>query len=230
MKHKEQFPVRINIYLRDKGYASRREADEFIAAGKVLVNGKRAEKGMLVHKDDVVQVRGQAEKQYSYLAYYKPMGLPTQAQQGERSVITEWHKKGLFPVGRLDKESEGLLILTNDRRLTARVLGADADIEKEYVVRVREQLRAGIPAIIKKGMDTEALGKLLPASASLVDKHTIRIVLSEGKKHQIRVMLAELGYTVSALKRTRVGHISLGRLRPGETRPLTESESRKFFA
>lgn len=225
----EQFPVRINTYLRDKGFASRREADELIAAGKVQINGKRAEKGMLVQKDDVIHVRGHAEKQYQYLAFYKPIGMPTQAQPGERSVITDWQKKGLFPVGRLDKESEGLLILTNDRRLTARVLGVDADIEKEYVVRVREQLRAGIPAIFKKGMDTETLGKLLPADATLVDKHTIRIVLTEGKKHQIRVMLSELGYTVSALRRSRVGHITLGRMHPGETRPLTELESRRFF-
>src|SRR5262245_32726749 len=111
--------VRINAYLRDQGYASRREADRLIEEGKVLVNGKRADMGMLISPEDTVVVRG-GEKKHTYLAYNKPRGLATQALKGTNDVISEWKPKGLFPVGRLDKESEGLLILTNDGRLTTK--------------------------------------------------------------------------------------------------------------
>ncbi len=217
-------PIRINKYLRDKGFASRREADELIAAGKVFVNGALAKEGMMIGEKDKVELREAEKKAYRYLAYYKPRGLATQALPGKESVISEWHEKGLFPVGRLDKESEGLLILTNDRRLTSKLLGADSNVEKEYLVRVREPMRPNVEAIFKKGMQTEALGKLLPAEAEIKDKHNLRVVLREGKKHQIRVMLAELGYTVESLKRIRIGKISLGRLRPGETRDLSEKD------
>lgn len=225
-----KYPIRINAYLRDKGFASRREADELIAAGKVSVNGVRAKEGMRIGEGDAVVVRANARaKQYTYLAYYKPVGLATQAVKGQESVVVEWQKKGLFPVGRLDKESEGLLILTNDRRITSHIVGEDAKVEKEYMVSVRESLRQGIPAIMKKGMDTRALGRLLPAHARLEGKHAIYITLREGKRHQIRVMLAELGYTVETLKRVRIGRVALGGLRPGQTRELNKKESEKFF-
>lgn len=223
------YPLRINKYLRDKGFASRREADELISAGKVLVNGAVAKRGCLVQEGDAVTLQEPHFKKYVYLAYHKPRGLPTQGLKGDRSVITDWQTKGLFPVGRLDKMSEGLLILTNDGRVTTKILGPEAMVEKEYVATVRENLRAGIVAIFKKGMETDALGKLLPADAVLVDPHTIKIILREGKHHQVRVMLGELGYTITALKRTRIGHILLGDLKPGETRPLNKIETEKFF-
>lgn len=224
-----EYPIRINKYLRDLGLASRREADEIIAAGKVFVNGKRAEQGMLIHAQDKVTLRGKNEKEYAYLAYYKPRGLATQSQEGSASVIAEWREKGLFPIGRLDKESEGLLILTNDGRLTTRLLSTEAKFEKEYIVKVKERLRKGIPAIFKKGMMTETFGRVLPAKTKMIDENTLSVILQEGKRHQIRVMLGELGYTVYALKRIRIGHITLGRLKPGETRELNEREIKAFF-
>ena len=123
------FPLRINKYLRDKGFASRREADELISVGKVLINGIIAKAGVLVRESDVVVLREPHKKTYIYLAYYKPRGLPTQGLKGDRSVIADWEKKGLFPVGRLDKMSEGLLILTNDGRVTTKILGPDLSAE-----------------------------------------------------------------------------------------------------
>lgn len=224
-----KYPIRINKYLRDKGLASRREADELIAAGQVLVNGKRAETGMLIHDGDQVVLRQHKEKSRIYLAYYKPSGFATQAPEDSDSVIKEWRGKGLFPVGRLDKESEGLLILTNDGRLTTKLIGEDSDVEKEYIVKVKEGLREGIPAIFKKGMQTKPFGKLLPAEAEILDRSAMRVVLREGKRHQIRVMFSELGYTITALKRIRIGHISIGNLKPGQTRKLTQVEIDKFF-
>ncbi len=223
------YPIRINKYIRDIGLASRREADTHIAQGHVLVNGKRAKTGMMINEHDVVTLPKAAVKKHTYLIYYKPRGLSTQAPNGTTSVITEWKKKGLYPIGRLDKESEGLMILTNDGRITRYILDANSAFEKEYIVKVTEELRNGISAIFAKGMETETFGKLLPARAQIMDKHTMRIALHEGKRHQIRIMLSELGYTVTNLKRVRIGHLRLGYLRPGAVRELTPKESDRFF-
>ncbi len=214
-----EYPIRINKYLRDKNLASRREADKLVENGLVFINGKRAENGMQVNKGDDVAVKGE-RKQYQYLAYYKPQGLATQDLAGNKSVIADWKKKGLYPIGRLDKESEGLLILTNDGRLTRKILSEDSKYEKEYIVTVNEPLRAGIVPIFKSGMQTQSLGKLLPAKAEIINRTTLRVILKEGKRHQIRIMLSELFYTVTSLKRVRIGDIRLGNLRPGQTRPF----------
>jgi 23S rRNA pseudouridine2604 synthase len=222
------YPIRLNKYLRDIGLASRRESDRLIESGHVLVNGKKAQLGTMVNEGDDVSVREGVMKEMIYLAYYKPWGIATQGIKGQPSVINEWQPKGLFPVGRLDKESEGLLILTNDGRITSRLLGDEDTFEKEYIVEVREKLRSGIPAIFEKGMQTE-LGNLLPAQARIMNDHRINIILHEGKKHQIRVMLSELGYTVTLLKRVRIGKIRLGNLKPGQARNLNEKEIALFF-
>lgn len=224
------YPIRINKYLRDKGFASRREADDLVSQGKVLINGARAETGMLVQQSDEVTVnRTEKETARKYIAYYKPRGLATQDHEGKRSVVTDWQDRGIFPIGRLDKESEGLLILTNDGRLTTRIQGTNDRYEKEYIVTVREPLKRDIPTIFKKGMRTDALGVLLPAEATIIDPHIIKIILHEGKHHQIRIMLGELGYTINSLKRVRIGHVTAQGLTPGQIRPLTEDEVAQFF-
>ena len=224
------------------GLASRRESDRLIENGYVLVNGKKATLGMVVNAGDAVVVNeGSKKKELVYLAYYKPWGIATQGLKNQPSVITTFQPKGIFPIGRLDKESEGLLILTNDGRVTSKILsqpsvasggeamaGKDDRLEKEYIVEVREKLRGGIPAIFKKGMHTD-IGDLLPAQARLMTDYRLNIVLREGKKHQIRVMLSELGYTVTLLKRIRIGHIKMGKLEPGKSRPLTQGEVDVLF-
>jgi 23S rRNA pseudouridine2604 synthase len=138
--------------------------------------------------------------------------------------MTEWSAQGLFPIGRLDKDSEGLLILTDDGRVANWILGPESGVEKEYLVWVREKLRSGIVGIFARGMRTEPYKNLLPAQAKILSPHLLAIILHEGKKHQIRVMLSELGYTITRLKRVRVGSVRLGQLRPGEFRPLTPKE------
>ncbi|MHB9019444.1 MAG: pseudouridine synthase [Minisyncoccota bacterium] len=224
-----EYPIRINKYLRDMGLASRRESDRLIENGYVLVNGIKATLGMVVNAGDAVVVNeGSKKKELVYLAYYKPWGIATQGLKNQPSVITTFQPKGIFPIGRLDKESEGLLLLTNDGRATTRVLSQDDKFEKEYIVEVREKLRGGIPAIFEKGMHTD-IGDLLPAKARLMTDYRLNIVLREGKKHQIRVMLSELGYTVTLLKRIRIGHIKMGKLEPGKSRPLTQSEVDELF-
>lgn len=242
-----EYPIRINKYLRDSGLASRREADKLVEDGLVFINKRKAENGILVSEGDDVVVKGE-KKKYQYLAYYKPQGLATQDFAGRKSVIADWKNKGLYPIGRLDKESEGLLILTNDGRFAREVLSENFPIlsptkselqnrgssifppnrndlgkigtkyEKEYIVTVKEPLRAGIPAIFRSGMQTKNLGKLLPARVEIINRTTLRVILKEGKRHQIRVMLSELHCTVTSLKRIRIGDIRLGNLKPGQTR------------
>ena len=121
------------------------------------------------------------------------------------------------------------MILTNDGRATTKILSRESKFEKEYIVKVRERLRKGIPGIFEKGMNTETFGKVLPAKTKMIDDHTLSVVLVEGKRHQIRVMLGELGYTVSGLRRTRIGHIYLGNLHPGESRELNTKEIEILF-
>jgi 23S rRNA pseudouridine2604 synthase len=218
-----EYPIRINKYLRDKGFASRREADKLVESGRVFVNGKRVDNGTMVNEKDKVLIKGE-KKEYQYLAYYKPRNLPTQDLPGKKSVITEWKDKGLYPIGRLDKSSEGLLLLTNDGRFAREVLsgpeGYPKKYEKEYLVSVKEPLRVGVVKIFKSGMETQALGKLLPAKARIINNKKIQVILNEGKRHQVRVMFNELNYTISSLKRVRIGNIKIGNLKPGETRSL----------
>jgi 23S rRNA pseudouridine2604 synthase len=218
-----EYPIRINKYLRDKGLASRREADKLVESGLVFVNGKRVDNGTMVNEKDNVSVKqpkGRPIKEYKYLAYYKPRNLPTQDLPGKKSVITEWKDKGFYPIGRLDKSSEGLLLLTNDGRFAREVLSDSLKYEKEYLVTVKEPLRVGVVTIFKSGMETQALGKLLPAKARIINNKKIQVILNEGKHHQIRVMFSELSYTIASLKRIRIGNIKIENLKPGETRPL----------
>lgn len=225
-----EYSIRINKYLRDTGLASRRESDELIKNGSVLVNGKRATLGMIINKNDkVVLSKGSNKKKLIYLVYYKPRGMATQGLKNQESVITNWQSKGIFPVGRLDKESEGLLILTNDGRVTSKILSDKERFEKEYIVEVKEKLNKNVPTIFKKGMRTE-IGDLLPAQAKILTDHRLDIILHEGKRHQIRVMLSELGYTVTLLKRVRIGSIKIGNLKPGETREFIKEEIDLLFS
>jgi len=213
------YPIRINKYIRDKGLASRREADRLVEDGLVLINGKRAEKGDMVNKEDSVILK-ENKKEYKYIAYYKPCGLPTQDHPGKRSVITDWKKEGVYPIGRLDKESEGLLILTNDGHFAREALSRKKVYEKEYIVTVREKLHPKVVKIFKEGMKTRDLGELLPVKSEIISEKTIKMILNEGKRHQIRVMLNDLSYTVVSLKRVRIGDVSLSNLNPGESKKL----------
>lgn len=205
--------------MRDKGLASRREVDRLVESGLVFVNGKRVDNGTKVNEKDKVTVKGPS-KEYIYLAYYKPRDLPTQDLPGKKSVITEWKSKGVYPIGRLDKSSEGLLLLTNDGRFAREVLSGSSKYEKEYLVSVKESLKTSVVKIFQSGMETEALGKLLPAKTQIAGERKLRVILNEGRHHQIRVMLDGLNYTINSLKRVRIGNIKLDDLKPGETRPI----------
>ncbi|HYF10217.1 MAG TPA: pseudouridine synthase [Candidatus Paceibacterota bacterium] len=227
---KPLFPMRINKYLAHKGYATRTGADALIEAGKVFINGVPAVLGAKVEESDMVEVRDSRKPaSYLYYAYHKPVGVITHSpQRGEKEAKEDIPVKGVFPVGRLDKDSYGLLILTNDGRITDRLLNPDYAHDKEYVVTVRKPLANNWKTRMERGVDIE--GYLTKESkVEILDERTFAITLTEGKKHQIRRMCAALGNDVEDLKRVRVMNIRLGDLKPGSYRKIEGAELTEFL-
>lgn len=225
------YPLRINRYLALKGLVTRRDADKLIAAGSVRLNGKKAKLGDRVEASDTVEVvrGGRASREYAYVAYYKPRGVITHSPQGdERSIGEISGFSGLFPIGRLDKASEGLIILTDDGRITDRLLHPRFAHEKEYVVTVREKIRSDAPKILEAGVINDG-ERLTAKKVEISSTHTLKIVLTEGKKHQVRRMLDVVHLTVERLVRTRIMGVHLGALRPGEGRTLHGLAKKSFL-
>ena len=229
---KEEYPMRINKYLAHEGISTRRGADELIARGKVLVNGRVALLGEKVNKGDKVELRGKSSsKQFLYYAFNKPVGVITHSPQlGEKDIRqSAGLPADVFPVGRLDKDSSGLIILTNDGRVTDRLLNPEYEHDKEYRVRTGENLRESFKKTMEAGVDIE--GYL--TKSCLVRKtgpKSFNITLTEGKKHQIRRMVAALHNTVVELERTRILNVRLEDLAPGAWRPILGEELNTFLA
>lgn len=226
--------MRINKYLAHAGIASRREADVLVEAGKVRINGKKAKNGDQVQETDKVELTG-ATKAKSYLAYYKGRGIITHSP-GEKEVdiasrlAKDYSITDVAPVGRLDKDSEGLIILSNDGRITGPLLDPEADHEKEYEVTVDKTIGPMFLKVMAAGVDIEGY-RTKPA---VVKKHKTNdkkfsIVLTEGKKHQIRRMCAALGYQIQSLKRVRIMNIKLDKLKPNQYRKLSGAELQTFL-
>lgn len=229
----ETFPMRLNRYMALRGITTRRKADELIAAGVVRLDGKVAKVGDKVARDDQVVTldeRAQSfEQELVYFAYYKPRGIITHSpQHRERSIADISGMKGVFPVGRLDKDSEGLIILTNDGRVTERLLSPKFQHEKEYMVTVREALPRDIKKTLEQGIE-EGGERLTAKDVTPQGKHQLMITLTEGKKHEIRRMLSTLRLTITELRRVRIMGVLLGSLRPGEKRALTGKARRAFL-
>ncbi len=230
-----EYPMRINKHMAHAGIATRRDADELIARGKVLVNGKVATLGQKVEKSDMVTLRGHTEtKKLVYFAYHKPIGVITHSPQLGEDDIKMAIKgipdaKDVFPIGRLDKDSSGLMILTNDGRLTERLLGPDYGHEKEYQVRTKDPVRDGFKKAVEPGVNIEGY-MTKPCTVRKTGPHSFTITLTEGKKHQIRRMVAALHNTVVELKRARILNIQLENLKPGALRPITGIELATLLA
>ncbi len=229
------FPMRINKYLAQKGYSTRRGADELIESRKVYINGVRAVLGSKVLENDTVEVRpSKKPKKHIYLAYHKPKGIVAHSPQGEEKDIAEAivnipGTKDVFPVGRLDKDSHGLIILTNDGRITDRLLNPEHEHEKEYFVTTTQKLRDSFTKHMSAGVD---IGDYItkPCTLTRVGDSSFRIVLSEGKRHQIRRMVDAMHNGVSELTRTRIMNIKLGRLAPGTVRKIDGEELTTFLS
>jgi 23S rRNA pseudouridine2604 synthase len=204
--------IRINKYLADQGVTSRTEADKLIAAGKVKLNGRQAKLGDRVGPKDTVTVLGTTQKRY--FAYNKPRGVITHSPgPGEKDIASqlpsEFQGLGLFPVGRLDKDSHGLILLTNDGRITKRLLDPSLEHEKEYHVAVGRELTTSTLTRMAKGVFIEGY-VTKPATVHARGAKSFSITLTEGKKHQIRRMVAAFGAEVTDLKRVRVGKLGSG--------------------
>ncbi len=227
--------TRINKYLADKGFSTRRGADVLIEGGKVFINGKKAVIGQQVTETDTVEVRGVTQKEYRYYLYNKPKGVITHSPAaGEMDIVSKVTKdhqvKGIFPVGRLDKHSEGLMLLTDDGRVTDRLLSPKSGTEKEYLVTVDKRVTGYFLTRLSHGVSIEGyVTKPAQTKKKESNDHQFLITLIEGKKHQIRRMCAALGYQVGALKRVRIKDLRLGTIKPGELRELVSKQKADFL-
>lgn len=228
------YPIRLNRYLYLKSYCSRRQADAYIEKGLVKINGKRAVLGQKVNEGDVVDVDRQIVQKKENFVYYifnKPVGVVTRNPQGdEREIADIWTKaQKLHPIGSLDKASHGLVLLTNDTRIVDRLLSPKYDHEKEYRVRVDKPLKNAFKNRMERGVNIEGY-MTKPCTVELTGEKAFRIVLTEGKKHQIRRMCAALGYQIRDLKRTRIMNLRLGQqLEKGQGRALTVTEKMELL-
>jgi 23S rRNA pseudouridine2604 synthase len=229
-----EFPMRINKYLAHKGFSTRRGADTLIESGKVFVNRKPALIGQQVTEKDTVEVRDKNVRRYIYMLYNKPRGIITHSPaEHETDIVThikETHGiTGVFPVGRLDKDSEGLMILTDDGRITERILSPEKAHEKEYLVAVDKKVTTNFLNRLERGVDIEGyVTKEAKAMAIPGKEKMFRIVLTEGKKHQVRRMCAALGYQIKTLKRTRILNFTINSLKPGGVRTLGKTDAEKL--
>ncbi|MEW7280026.1 23S rRNA pseudouridine(2604) synthase RluF [Aquimarina sp. 2201CG1-2-11] len=220
--------TRLNKYLSEVGYCSRREADKLIDQGRVTINGKVPEMGVKVTPQDTVRVDGELiskpKEKHVYLAFHKPVGIVCTTAQNEKDNIIDYinYPKRIFPIGRLDKPSEGLIFLTSDGDIVNKILRARNNHEKEYVVTVNKlisplfikRMRNGIPIL-----DTVTR----KCEVEQINKYDFRIVLTQGLNRQIRRMCEYLGYEVVKLKRVRIMNVPLD-VPVGKWRYLTEKE------
>ncbi|MGF1763826.1 23S rRNA pseudouridine(2604) synthase RluF [Aliivibrio kagoshimensis] len=226
--------IRLNKFISDTGFCSRREADKFIEQGRVTINGVVPEVGTKVADGDEVLINGKplkAKEARIYMAFNKPVGITCTTERHVEDNIVDYisHEKRIFPIGRLDKPSDGLIFMTNDGDIVNKILRAGNAHEKEYVVRVDkpitddfiEKMSAGVPIL-----DTVTL----PCKVTRETRNVFRIVLTQGLNRQIRRMCEYLGYEVFKLKRVRIMNIELGKLASGQWRYLNESEMAQINA
>lgn len=227
---------RLNKYLAACGVCSRRDADKLIESGKVTVNGEVASMGTKVCCNDTIAVNGKllrGKDEKVVFAYYKPVGVTcTERDKFADKKISDMVK---FPVrvtyaGRLDKDSEGLLLLTNDGDLIEAMMRGSAGHEKEYVVKVNKEVTEGFLTQMRAGVFLEELNLTTrPCRAEKIGKFTFRIILTQGVNRQIRRMSKTLSYHVNAIKRVRVVNIELANLKPGEFRQIKNEELQVLY-
>jgi len=220
--------VRLNKYISETGVCSRREADKWIEAGRVTCNGSLAVLGTQVGEADEIRVDGRLlgrRKKQIYIALNKPAGITCTTETHVEGNIIDLigHAERIFPIGRLDKESEGLILLTNDGDIVNEILRSENNHEKEYLVTVE---RAVTDLSLKMMADgVKIMGEITkPCKVARVNEKTFRMILTQGLNRQIRRMCSALGYRVQHLRRVRIINIGLGTLAPGEWRELAEAE------
>lgn len=223
----------LNKYISESGYCSRREADKLIDEGRVLINGELASRGSRIYPGDQVEVEGQIIKHSGktiYIAFNKPKGITTTTDKNDKYNIIDYirfHQR-IFPIGRLDKDSDGLILLTNDGDIVNKILRAGNNHSKEYIVTVDKPITPEFVQRMSNGV--RILGQMTQKCFVRQEgKMKFRIVLTQGMNRQIRRMAEVLGYKVKSLTRIRIMNISLGGIQPGRWRYLTPVETEKMM-
>ena len=221
------FRIKLQFFLVKRLGISNKEAQNLLIEKKVLINGVPTSANINIEPEDEIRVENeviQYSRTFKYIAFYKPRGIETTLNKSIEDNISEILPfDDIFHVGRLDKASEGLLILTDDGRIYDKVLRNENKVEKEYVVKVDKPIDTNF--LEKMGSGVQILGKTtLPCSISAVDDFIFKIILEQGLNRQIRRMCYKLGYEVTYLCRIRIGNILLGDLKPGEWRHLEKAE------
>ena len=228
--------MRLNKHIAETGYCSRREADRLIAEKRVTVNGKAAGIGTQVEDGDEVLVDGHAllarkagakGRQHVYIALNKPVGITCTTERDVGGNIVDFvdHQQRVFPIGRLDKDSEGLILLTSNGDIVNEILRSENRHEKEYLVAVNKPVTPEFLAGMARGVRIHNQ-TTKPCRATRIAKFGFRIVLTQGLNRQIRLMAAAFGYRVTQLRRVRIVNVKLGALKLGQWRNLTEQELR----
>lgn len=226
--------MRINKFISETGYCSRREADKLVEAGRVTINGAPAVLGSQAEAGDEVLIDGRKLDTAAttvYIALNKPVGITSTTEEHIKGNIVDFvgHSERIFPIGRLDKDSEGLILLTNDGDIVNKILRAEGKHEKEYIVTVDRPVTPSFMAGMSTGV--KILGeRTLPCEMTRISERVFRIILTEGKNRQIRRMCSAFGYEVRHLQRVRIMNIRLGALRSGEWRELSDQERSELGA
>ncbi|UJF16827.1 23S rRNA pseudouridine(2604) synthase RluF [Vibrio sp. SS-MA-C1-2] len=223
---------RLNKFISDSGFCSRREADKLIEQNRVTINGKHPELGTKVQTNDIVEVDGKAINSVAedktdrvYIAYNKPVGITCTTERHVHGNIIDAikHRERIFPIGRLDKPSEGLIFLTSDGDIVNKILRAENAHDKEYIVHVDQPISERFIKRMSQGIPI--LGTVTkPCKVTMVSKFVFTIILTQGLNRQIRRMCEYLDYEVTSLKRSRIMNVTLDGLKPGQWRNLTEQE------
>jgi 23S rRNA pseudouridine2604 synthase len=224
--------IRLNKYISETGFCSRREADKLIEMSRVTVNGVKALMGTKVKEGADVRVDGKPIKKTNelvYIALNKPVGITCTTEKKIRGNIVDFvnHKERIFPIGRLDKDSQGLIFLTNDGDIVNKILRAGNSHEKEYIVKVDKDITDKFIKDMSKGV--KILGTVTKECyVEKINRNTFKIILTQGLNRQIRRMCETLGYKVTKLNRIRIMNVTLDKLKIGSWRNLTSKELRKI--
>jgi len=222
--------LRLNKYISESGVCSRREADKWIEAGRVTCNGQIAALGTQVADGDEVRVDGElvgTKKNHVYIVLNKPVGIvcTTEPEIPDNIVDHVGYPERIFPVGRLDRDSEGLILLTNNGDIVNEILRSENNHEKEYVVTVDRPITELSLSMMAGGV--KIMGEMTkPSRVIRINPQSFRIILTQGLNRQIRRMCSALGYKAQRLQRVRIMNIKLGELQPGKWRHLTDEERR----
>lgn len=228
-----KYPIPLKTYLVKKLGLSNKESLNILQSGRVTVNGKSPDLHQHLFPEDAVWIDNvlfKDSERFIYLAYYKPRGIETTLNPDIPNNLSEAlnFSSRVFPVGRLDKESEGLLLLTNDGRIFNKISHSQKSQEKEYIVKVDKDITEDAIATMSSGMSI--LGKQTrPSKIALINKNTFQIILTQGMNRQIRRMCYKLDYNVTDLKRIRIINLELGTLKPGQWRYLDPGEIKELL-